>query len=67
VANIQQAAKWMRKAEEVKVRRASEPLETFHQSAHFDGAIMESRCESISSFARMTVEQLLAEDWEIAH
>lgn len=64
MADIKQAAKWMLKEKQVK--RKSEPLEKFRHSEHFGGAVMVSRCEDISHFARMTVEQLLADDWELA-
>ena len=64
MADIKQAAKWMSKEKEVL--RKSEPLEVFHSSEHFGGVVMMSRCEGISGFARMTVEQLLAQDWELA-
>ena len=68
MADIQQAAKWMndRKKAGKAVRRKSEPLEVFTASEHFDGAIMMSRCEGIGGFARLTVKQILADDWEIA-
>ena len=68
MADIKQAAKWMddRKQNGRAVRRKSEPLEVFTASEHFDGAIMMSRCEGISGFARLTVKQILADDWEIA-
>lgn len=64
MADIKQAAKWMNKDKDV--RRKSEPLEIFSRSTHFDGAVFESRCDAIASFARMTTEQLLANDWELA-
>ena len=68
MADIKQAARWMCDAKQngKSVRRKSEPLEVFTSSEHFDGAVMMSRCEGISGFARMTVGQLLADDWEIA-
>jgi hypothetical protein len=64
MADIKQAAKWMR--DESRARRKSEPLEVFHSSEHFDGCVMMSRCDSIANFARIGVAELLAEDWEIA-
>jgi hypothetical protein len=64
MADIRRAAMWMLR--DKRVRRKSEPLEVFHASEFFDGAIHMSRCESIGNFARMTVGQLLADDWEIA-
>ena len=64
MADIKQVAKWMSK--EKSVRRKSEPLEVFHASEHFDGAVHMSRCEGIGGFARITVDQLLADDWELA-
>jgi hypothetical protein len=63
MANIMQAAKWMKAGKDVMLK--SEPLEVFSSSEYFDGTIMESRCESISSFARLTTKQILANDWEI--
>ena len=64
MADIRQAAKWMSKEKQVRLK--SEPLEVFESSEHFGGAVMMSRCDSISSFARLTVAQILADDWEIA-
>jgi hypothetical protein len=67
MADIIQAAKWMddSKRKGKSVNRKSEPLEVFTSSEHFDGAVMMSRCGSIGGFARMTVAQLLADDWQI--
>jgi len=64
MAGIKQAVKWMKRDRDVC--RSSDPLDVFNVSEHFDGAIMVSRCESIASFARLTANDLLAEDWEIA-
>jgi hypothetical protein len=68
MADIKQAAKWMddSKHNGMAVRLKSEPLEVFTSSEHLDGAVMMSRCESIPGFARMTVKQILADDWELA-
>ena len=59
------AARQMKRGKEV--RMASEPLEVFHSSEHFDGAIYMSRNEGISNFARVTVAQVLAQDWELVN
>ncbi len=69
MADIKMAAIWMddRTNNGKSVRRKSEPLELFTSSEFFGGAIMVSRDGSTYGFARLTREQLLAGDWEIAH
>ncbi len=64
MADIKQAARWMSKGKDV--HRKSEPQEVFHASEHFDGAVHMSRCDGIASFARLTVDDLLANDYELA-